>query len=227
LKNIHVLPTDKPSRLLFNDLGNTDELLLSLVEVESSNNQHIYITSDEEIKEGDWCYHIDGEYDFPVQIKGIAPRAPTRRDVSILTSNSSQLAGGKYIKFVESCDISELKKIILTTDQDLIKDGVQAIDNKFLEWFIKNPSCEMVEVQDWVNYYKIFIPQEEAKTVFEQLEVGKEIEQAQKDAKIDLAIAEFKRLKSKADSMRDLLYLDGVLTVLEAIKNETFKHEQN
>jgi hypothetical protein len=33
------------------------------------------------------------------------------------------------------------RKIILTTDQDLIKDGVQAIDDNFLEWFVKNPSC--------------------------------------------------------------------------------------
>jgi hypothetical protein len=31
-----------------------------------------------------------------------------------------------------------LQKIILTTDLDLIKDGVQSIDNEFLEWFVKN-----------------------------------------------------------------------------------------
>jgi hypothetical protein len=54
-----------------------------------------------------------------------------------------------------------------------------------------------------------------------------EIEKVQKDVKIDLAIAEFERLKSKAESIRDLLYLNGVLTVLETIKNETFNHEQN
>jgi hypothetical protein len=30
--------------------------------------------------------------------------------------------------------------IILTTDQDLIADGVQAIDDEFLEWFVKNPN---------------------------------------------------------------------------------------
>jgi hypothetical protein len=76
------------------------------------------------------------------------------------------------------------KKIILTTDQDLINDGVQAIDDEFLEWFVKNPSCESVEVKqelgfcincEW-NYdscpnakeclkgkYKIIIPQEEPK----------------------------------------------------------------
>lgn len=67
-------------------------------------------------------------------------------------------------------------------------------------------------------------------TPVERMEIfdkATEIEKVQKDAKIDLAIAEFERLKSKAESIRDLLYLDGVLTVLEAIKNETFKHEQN
>jgi hypothetical protein len=39
------------------------------------------------------------------------------------------------------------RKIILTTDVDLIKDGVQTIDDEFLEWFVKNPSCENVKVE--------------------------------------------------------------------------------
>jgi len=70
------------------------------------------------------------------------------------------------------------KKIILTTDQDLIKGGVQAIDDTFLEWFVKNPSCEWVDVMtDTFTVkemsmlpvgtrnlkYKIIIPQEEPK----------------------------------------------------------------
>jgi hypothetical protein len=37
------------------------------------------------------------------------------------------------------------KKITLATDLDLIADGVQAIPDEFLEWFVKNPSCEFVE----------------------------------------------------------------------------------
>jgi hypothetical protein len=68
----------------------------------------------------------------------------------------------------------EYSEIILTTDQDLIKDGVQDIDDEFLEWFVKNPSCEEVEVEmnqgryyDYggnvhiTNAYKIIIPKEE------------------------------------------------------------------
>jgi hypothetical protein len=76
------------------------------------------------------------------------------------------------------------KKIILTTDQSL--EGVQVIDDEFLEWFIKNPSCESVDVNyelgsclncEW-NYdscpnseeclkskYNIIIPKEEPKNV--------------------------------------------------------------
>jgi ferritin len=60
------------------------------------------------------------------------------------------------------------KKIILTTDTQLIADGVQAIDDEFLEWFVKNPSCEEVEVESFVNgnverIYEIIIPKEEPK----------------------------------------------------------------
>jgi hypothetical protein len=68
------------------------------------------------------------------------------------------------------------KPITLTTDQDLIKDGVQAIDDDFLEWFVKNPSCEKVEVykdkrleieQDF-EFYEIIIPKEEPKQRLEK-----------------------------------------------------------
>ena len=58
MKNIHLLPTDKPSTLYY--LGK--ELKLRYVKdlpVDSdiAVNQYLYITSDEDIKEGDWCYH--------------------------------------------------------------------------------------------------------------------------------------------------------------------------
>jgi hypothetical protein len=44
MKNVHVLPTDKPSRLCIN--GKTQ--------------MHIYITNEEEIKVGDWVIAIEG-----------------------------------------------------------------------------------------------------------------------------------------------------------------------
>jgi hypothetical protein len=87
----------------------------------------------------------------------------------------SLYAGCKLHKCIEDIIGDEFKKIILTTDQDLIKDGVQAIDDEFLEWFVKNPSCEEVEVvmnlcflkvkikESGIYGYKIIIPKEEPK----------------------------------------------------------------
>ena len=153
MKNIHVLPTDKPSRLC-KDENNRIWLSINFeYGINDNNKQNIYITtSDEEIKEGDW-------YIFPLYKKGF----------SIKRYNSVE----HFSK--EPCiSLANLKakKIILTTDQDLIKDGVQAIDDEFLEWFVKNPSCEEVEVNNLCyGYlggfadagYKIIIPKEEAK----------------------------------------------------------------
>ena len=132
MKNIHTLPTDKLSRLYLED----EVFILSEYDypnVDYAQNQHLYITSDEGIKDGDWSLDIDNE---------------------IVKYDEN-----KYnMLFHNIC-----KKIILTTDQDLIKDGVQTIDDEFLEWFIKNPSCEKVEVKNykWSDYpldYKIIIP---------------------------------------------------------------------
>jgi hypothetical protein len=60
------------------------------------------------------------------------------------------------------------KKIILTTDEDLIQDGVQSINDNSLKWFVKNPSCEEVEIKSLLSDngsvfygYKIIIPKEE------------------------------------------------------------------
>jgi hypothetical protein len=39
------------------------------------------------------------------------------------------------------------KKIILTTDIQLIDDGVQEIFEDFLKWFVDNPTCEFVKVE--------------------------------------------------------------------------------
>ena len=141
MKNIHILPTDKSSSLYREDDGTFgyDFVLKSYGGVDHYN---IHITSDEDIKEGDWMIR-DNEH-------------PTK-----VTPNFFWDFGVRYFK------------IILTTDQDLIKDGVQAIDDKFLEWFVKNPSCEDVEVISNSNYemlykvgasrHKIIIPKEEPK----------------------------------------------------------------
>jgi len=77
--------------------------------------------------------------------------------------------------------------IILTTDPTLIADGVQAIDDEFLEWFVKNSSCKFIEVNKklvefpltFKMMYKIIIPQEEPKQ--EKEEYFKHLEKDKKE----------------------------------------------
>ena len=143
MKNMHVLSTDKPSRLLWSFEDRRYYSVKEEMFFKNQNelqNQNIYITSDEEIKEG---WYINTLTNYIVKGLGV--------------------------------DIN-WKHIILTTDQDLINDGVQAVDDEFLEWFVKNASCERVEVdkaehgmiKDNVYYklsdkifYKTIIPKEE------------------------------------------------------------------
>jgi hypothetical protein len=155
MKNIHILPTEKPSRLYKDDNQvltlNTHPVLKGIFTNGIGSNQHIYITSDEEIKEEDWLFANQGANKI-VEIKeGNYPYGS-------INNKGDMIFNSKHWK----------SKIILTTDQDLIKDGVQAIDDTFLEWFVKNPSCEWVEVEpdyDEIrgDYYRIVILQEEPK----------------------------------------------------------------
>jgi len=146
MKNIHVLPTNKPSSL---HLLNSVLVLCDFKFGKNTiNGQNIYITSDEEIKEGVDQWYLDKVLNEPYN------------------SGGAQYSSNQDV-------------IILTTDQDLIKDGVQSIHDTFLEWFVKNSSCEWVGVElktkqlvrpydvynETVSYYKIIIPKEEPKQV--------------------------------------------------------------
>lgn len=148
MKNVHVLPTDKPSRLYLTTKEYIFEKEYSL-STDECQNKNIYITSDEEIKEGD--YYI---------------KLQNRQYVN--RSGKTKFKG-----LYKDC-----KKIILTTDQDLIDDGVQAVEEDFLNWFVKNPSCDTIlfeyneyeifgnKSKKWIDShscYKIIIPKEEPK----------------------------------------------------------------
>jgi hypothetical protein len=153
MKNLHVIPTDKPSRLWINTING--ELVLDK-EANELHAQNIYITSDEKLP-----------YDSSIFNSGAFYHRDPVGDVHIITKHT-------FKPNPHFC-----KRIILTTDQDLIKDSVQAIDDDFLEWFVKNPSCEKVDVLNepyklpyesgniyqnhWFDNYKIIIPKEEPK----------------------------------------------------------------
>jgi hypothetical protein len=83
-----------------------------------------------------------------------------------------------FINITSEClDVYDSNKVVLSNDPNLIADGVQSIDDEFLEWFVKNPSCEVVDVkedkyrrfiskdegEEWVKYNYVEPPQEEPK----------------------------------------------------------------
>ena len=151
MTNTHLISTDKPSRIYL--IKKNNKLGITSADPEftenfgsGTQNQYIYITSDEEINANTkpcWCINtIKNTWD---------------KDVIYYQGSMPQY---HFIGF---------KKIVLTTDQKLIDDGIQSIDDEFLEWFVKNQSCEEVEVQCRYNFYvgqdlthyKIIIPKEE------------------------------------------------------------------
>jgi hypothetical protein len=162
MKNIHILPTDKKTK----NVGDLVKDQYGDIHIFTKNEGkeygktttklNIYITSNEEIKEGDYRYSL------------------SQNTIELVTKFSSKV-NGEYWKLNPHL----YKKVILTTDQDLIKDGVQAIDDEFLEWFVKNPSCEFIQTKrledgQYFDYlednsviegiyenYKIIIPKEE------------------------------------------------------------------
>ena len=116
MKNIHILATDKPSRLhTYKGVLNlaAGEFVAPTIVKNDLINLNIYITNDEEIIEGDWIFNEE-------------------REPSVL-------------QCIGQGSLRGWNKIILTTDQSLIQDGIQDIEDEFLEFFVKNPSCESVK----------------------------------------------------------------------------------
>ena len=157
MRNIHTIATDKPSRLYYN---NNDKMLqfceLCKESTPLKENRNIYIISDDKIVEGDYGLG------FALGIRG------TGRGHFVFKQDGTNVG-----KVTAICDGS--KKIIITTDEELISEGVQKIDDYFLQWFIVNSSCEIVELEKTkrrfvhnvggitghVDNYKIIIPSEE------------------------------------------------------------------
>jgi hypothetical protein len=129
------------------------------------------------------------------------------------------------------------KKIIMTTNTSINllcgcgkncgakESGVQAIDEDFLEWFVKNPSCEWVEVQDWYHKFlsccqskeqcycnkkRIIIPKEEHPKQETIEEVGKFAE---------------KRYLERMDSFEKCDFKDGVFEGYKLAQQRMFSEE--
>jgi hypothetical protein len=142
MKNVYLLPTDKPTGIFGSKISGLQYSIMHKIRTNPLVGFHLYITSEEAIEEGEWAIATEG----------------------IWKNTITKITG------IPITDV--WRKIILTTDIDLIKDGIQPIDDDFLEWFVKNPNCEEVAVdllpydgtksidKYWSGEYKIIIPQE-------------------------------------------------------------------
>lgn len=171
MRNVFLLPTDQPSRLWVNNLLQGKLELSEETLIGSNTAQHIYITSNNRDSVSDEGVH----HNYGSWVLDINNEKVFKTCVTIISGD-------------------DMQKIILTTDLTLIADGVQAIDDNFLEWFVKNPTCEFVDVDTYAKKigvetdtngyremdvlgkdYRIIIPQEEPKQ--------ETLEEAAKDSK--------------------------------------------
>jgi len=116
MKNIFLLSTDNPSRLQLQMNGNYHIENGETIALKSF--QNIYVTSDEKFVRDE--YITDG-----IEVIKATP---------------------KLVNAQGLVDRRDWKKILMTTDPELIKDGVHPIGEEFLKWFVENPTCIKVEV---------------------------------------------------------------------------------
>jgi hypothetical protein len=158
-KNIFLLPT-KESHLFYHDCIKNYSYKIDKYnkckETKCKHPQNIYITNDEKVEIGEY---------------GLGYAHGIKNGVGsgwFLFKHD----GSNQAKLNALC--TDTKKIIITNDSELITDGVQEISEDFLQWFVKNPSCERVEVEkdiDFINekhIYKIIIPKEAKQEAIEE-----------------------------------------------------------
>lgn len=149
MKNIFLIPTDKESRL-WRDLD-SNKLRFENISKPNSNectkcsNEYVYIT-------------FDGKF---------------VRDEYITDGIEVMKATPKLVDAQGLVDRRNWRKIVLTNDLELIKDGIQEIEDLFLVWFVKNPTFDEIEIgktnklidnyadeekEKWEVKYHIYIP---------------------------------------------------------------------
>lgn len=116
-----LLPTDKDSNLFFHcPIGSEKSLHYmsqgkqhreEMLKAGINKPQHLYILSDDEIKEGDWYYHKNDNV---------------------------------IIKSLIDIDNNDCKKIIATTNPDLIEEGIASISDDFIKEYCNNSVEEVL-----------------------------------------------------------------------------------
>lgn len=134
MRNIFIIPT-KESVLGFRNNHYIVRFNEPFTQYGNANPHHMYITNDEAIKTGEWCFELhNGETKAPSN----SLKFKDNEDNTwwLRKANCNDEAGCKTTK-----------KIVLTTDPFLLFDGIQQISDIFLEWYIDN-TLDYIEVKE-------------------------------------------------------------------------------
>lgn len=129
-----------------------------------------------------------------------------------ITDNYSDIKENDYIitkdgrlvqvSYLLSKDVQGATKVVITSDPELIKDGIKEVSEGFVEWLVENPDCEYVQVEiDYKKFkkgnitlsqcYEIEIPNEDkdflGRTYFDQLKqkaIEEEMEEYYKEVEV-------------------------------------------
>jgi hypothetical protein len=159
-KNIFLLETQNPGMPLFKR-GNSLGYIPLSEDHELGNLRYfnIYITNDEKAADGDWCLATtlcNSGYGIR---ESVFKMDPEQRDA---------------MEFLGGQEKSGVLKIVITSDPDLMGDGVSEVHIKFIEWLLKNPEERRIQVvkksvnvikkgrgcAKLTNGYRVLIPRE-------------------------------------------------------------------
>lgn len=153
--SIFLLPTNEKSNIhkIGNELGYTI--------IPNSNflakQQHLYITSDEEIKEGDWCYHPEISQEYTIINKGVQTKGlhPAK---GVIQWKDTTNEWYKKARKIIATDAS-LRVPTITTwndgEQSINKFPLPQIPQQFIQYYIEEYNKGNIITEVEVEYVQV------------------------------------------------------------------------
>ena len=135
MRNIFLIPTEQESWICLKDgklVNANDGGCMLGYDPPRWLTQHLYITLSEKINVGDWFYVLG-------YTEGCIQKCFEADEKTINGMFSEDHYGNRVFR-------EQAVKVILTTDPNLIENGIQEVPNYFLEWLCNNQTFEYVEV---------------------------------------------------------------------------------
>lgn len=151
-ENIFILPTKDDSKIyLYRSNGCIFYERIPIPNRgDTAPNMHMYITSNEKIKAGDWCW-----FDYKIY-------NPIKTGIKFNGDFTIQIDSNTFL------NEKGAKKIVMTTDPKLISDGIQVIPDDFLIWYERHPGIKLVDLEKYNSKepYNILVkvPERDAKS---------------------------------------------------------------